>query len=98
MNEKGAESQRHQSHRTKEYRGHISATDYPASMDAICHAIPPPHKQKAYNAKNNRTEACNADGTFYSPGEIRSPFFKCTDWTEQEVIPALLAQGVIKKA
>jgi hypothetical protein len=87
-----------ESHYTKQFLGHISVSDYPAAMDTICQSIPPPHKQKAYNAKTNRTEACKADGTFYGLGETRPPFFKCTEWTEQKVIPALLAQGVMKTA
>ena len=35
------------------------------------------------------------DGTFYAPNEPREKMKKCTEWTEEQAIPALYASGVL---
>jgi hypothetical protein len=35
------------------------------------------------------------DGTFYAPNEPREKMKKCSEWTEEQAIPALYASGVL---
>lgn len=83
----------------KEFLGRVRAVDYHASaVDEICRARPPPQRQKAFNPRTMRTEACRPDGEFYSDlGEMRPPYFKCTEWTEEKVIRALYRVGVVQR-
>ncbi|KAI9841646.1 MAG: hypothetical protein M1837_000493 [Sclerophora amabilis] len=82
----------------KKLLGRVHARDYPAAVERVCHAHPPPHRQKAFNAKTMRTEACRPDGTFYSTDEPRPRFFKCTEWIEDKVIPDLYRVGIIQQS
>jgi hypothetical protein len=34
-------------------------------------------------------------GTFYAPNDPREKMKKCTEWTEEQAIPALYASGVL---
>ncbi|KAH9220779.1 hypothetical protein DL95DRAFT_266785, partial [Leptodontidium sp. 2 PMI_412] len=57
---------------------------------------PPPPKQKHFNVETMRTEQMKPDGTFYQPDEYRPPTIKCTEWTENQAIPALYESGVLR--
>lgn len=62
-------------------------------------ATPTPPKQKAFNIATMTTEPFKTLNplTFYNPGEPRRPLMKCTEWTEQYAIPALLKAGLIQQ-
>ncbi|KAG4443998.1 hypothetical protein IFR05_000517 [Cadophora sp. M221] len=81
----------------KEYLGTIAVEDYPSEMDQILAAQPPPPKQKHFNVRTMRTEQMKPDGSFYAPGESRPPMVKCTEWTENQAIPALYNSGVLRR-
>jgi hypothetical protein len=79
----------------KELLGKIQAADYPTRVDQVCIAQPPPPPQKRFNPKTSKTEQFKPDGTFYAPNEPREKMKKCTEWTEEQAIPALYASGVL---
>ena len=80
---------------SKELLGTVKAAAYPKNVDDIRRAQPRPGKQKAFNVRTGRTEPIKANGSFYEVGEKKGPLFKCTEWTEQLAIPALMEAGVI---
>lgn len=80
---------------SKDFLGAVSSLAYPSSIDKICRAQPPPGRRKAVNIRSGRTEPVKIDGTFYAPGETRPQLFKCTEWTEQLAIPALIEANVL---
>ncbi|CZT52776.1 uncharacterized protein RSE6_14145 [Rhynchosporium secalis] len=59
---------------------------------------PPPPKQKHFNTRTMRTEQMKPDGSFYESGEPRPPMIKCTEWTEEQAIPALYNSGILRRA
>ena len=81
---------------SKDLIGTVLASSYPSNVDEVCRAQQPPGRQKAFNIRTVKTEPVKADGTFYQPGEHRSPLFKCTEWTEQLAIPALRDAGMLE--
>lgn len=81
----------------KEFLGTVLASSHPAAFDEVLRAQPPPPRQKRFNAKTLRTELFKPDGGFYEPGEPRRPLVKCTEWTQQQAIPALLQSGTIER-
>lgn len=85
-----------ESFHAKELLGKIRISDYPDALDGVCKACPPPGPQKKYNPKTNRTEPVKTDGAFYVDGEVRGKLVKCTEWTEDQVIPKLWAAGVLR--
>lgn len=60
--------------------------------------VPAPPAQKAFNPKTMKTEPFKTKSplTFYAAGEKRRPLRKCTEWTNEDAIPALKAAGFIK--
>jgi len=85
-----------QTFHSKEFLGHVNASDYPHRFDQVCRAQPAPPRQKAFNPVTGRHEPFKPDGTFYQPGEPRAPLFKCTEWTETRAIPALFHHNLIQ--
>lgn len=85
-----------------EQLGWTDAANFKSRFDAVLKACPPPPQQKAFNTKTMKTEPFKTKSplTFYAPNEARKPLKKCTEWTEQQAIPALRAAGLIgaKKA
>ena len=61
--------------------------------------LPPPPRQKAFNVKTMKTEPIKLwhPLTFYDSGEARAPLKKCTEWVEQDAIPALLEHGILEQ-
>ena len=82
---------------SKEFLGTVLASSYPSAIDRVCEALPPPPPQKKFNVTTMTTEPFKPDGTFYKPGEPRRPLIKCTEWTEQQAIPALLLSGAVER-
>ena len=80
-----------------EYLGKIAKEHYPKEMDRILAALPAPPKQLRYNIETARTEQMKPDGTFYAPGEQRPRFIKCTEWTNEQAIPALQSSGLLQQ-
>ncbi|KAF3911515.1 hypothetical protein ABW20_dc0108166 [Dactylellina cionopaga] len=80
----------------KHYLGTVRISDYPVTVNETLWAIPPPGKQKSFNPTTMRTEQHKAPGVFYAPGEPRPPMVKCTEWTINQAIPALLTAGIIQ--
>ena len=76
---------------SKELIGYTPAAKYPMEFENILKSLPPPPKQKAFNVKTMKTKPVKSWNplTFYKPGEARTPLRKCTEWTEQQAIPAL---------
>lgn len=81
----------------KDFLGTIAAENYPSEINRILAQQPPPPKQKHFNRITMRTEQMKPDGSFYAPGESRPPMIKCTEWTENQAIPALYASGVLRR-
>lgn len=79
----------------REFLGLVAAKHYPEEIERVLKGIPPPGKQKAFNASTMRTEQVKPDGTFYGPGEFRPPMIKCTEWTIERAIPALRIAGIL---
>ncbi|KAI6786012.1 uncharacterized protein J7T54_006351 [Emericellopsis cladophorae] len=82
---------------SKELLGYTSASDFSTKFENLLKTLPPPPKQKAFNTKTLKTEPVKSWNpvTFYEPGEARTPLRKCTEWTEQQAIPALQKAGLI---
>ncbi|KAK6338451.1 hypothetical protein TWF730_002511 [Orbilia blumenaviensis] len=81
----------------KHLLGTINVSDYPDRVNEILEALPAPGKQKSFNVKTMRTEQHKSPGVFYEPGEERPPMVKCTEWTLNQAIPALVDSGVLIK-
>ena len=79
----------------KELLGFVPVKHYPADFDEVCRAQPSPPQQKAYNIQANQYQPIKPDRTLYAPGKQRVPLVKCTEWTEQQAIPALRQAGMI---
>lgn len=79
----------------KHFLGKIKESNLPV-LTQISRDQPPPGRQKRYSTKTNRTEPVKADGGFYEEGEERGRLVKCTEWTVEGVIPALMAAGVLE--
>lgn len=80
----------------KEFLGFVLASEYPDNVERVCQAVSPPHCQKKFNTVTMRYEGFKPDGSFYGVGERagKGPeYFKCTEWTEQKVIPMLYREG-----
>lgn len=77
------------------YVGKSLHSDYTRLVELL-QAIPPPQRQRMFNPVSMTTEQCKPDGTFYSPGEPRPPYMKCTEWTLQKAIPTLQQSGLLK--
>ncbi|KAG9245763.1 hypothetical protein BJ878DRAFT_581757 [Calycina marina] len=69
----------------KDYHGTIVVEHYPGEMDRFLAAQPPPLKQKSRKASTS----------FCAPGEPRSLMIKCTEWTENQAIPALYNSALV---
>lgn len=83
---------------SKESIGYTSAASYPQVWDGILETLPAPPKQKAFNLNTMRAEPVKSwePLTFYEPNELRLPLVKCTEWIEQQAIPALIAEGLLQ--
>lgn len=82
----------------KDFLGTIRSIDYPHEMDQVLGAQPAPPKQKHFNIRTMKTEQMKPDGSFYQPGEPRPPMIKCTEWTENQAIPALYNSGYLRRS
>ena len=82
----------------KTFLGKVLVNDYPAKLDAILQSLEPPCQQKWFNTLTMTYEQRKPDGTFYGLDEARPSLFKCTEWTEQRAIPALLQAGLLIRA
>ncbi|KAI6781949.1 uncharacterized protein J7T54_005160 [Emericellopsis cladophorae] len=82
---------------SKELIGHVEASSYPKEIDKVLRALPAPPRQKAFNKSTMRTEPVKSwdPVTFYGPGDVREPLKKCTEWTEDDAIPALINSGAL---
>nr|POF04252.1 hypothetical protein CFP56_22007 [Quercus suber] len=82
---------------SKDLLGHADSLLYPQAFDDVLRTLSAPPKQKAFNIATMRTEPVKSwePLTFYQAGEPRRPLVKCTEWTEQEAIPALQREGLI---
>ena len=80
----------------KYFLGYVLAAEYPGNVERVCRAVAPPHCQKRFNLETMRYEGFKEDGSFYGTGEKRElGYFKCTEWTEERVVPMLVAEGVL---
>lgn len=82
---------------SKELLGYILADGCQNRLDALLGVLPTPPQQKAYNIATNKTELVKSwdPVTFYAPGEERHVPWKCTEWTTNYAIPALVNSGYI---
>ncbi len=83
----------------KELLGYTNLRNYPAAWEAVLSQIPAPPRKKAFNPDTMKTEPvkCWNPLAFYKPGEPRQPLQKCTDWVEEQAIPALKSRGYIQR-
>lgn len=77
--------------------GYTQASTYPEQWESVLRSIPPPPKQKAFNITTMKMEPVKLWDplTFYAAGESRRSLEKCTEWTEQKAIPALVGRELI---
>ncbi|EHY60742.1 hypothetical protein ABEF92_006999 [Exophiala dermatitidis] len=75
--------------------GRVARSNYPAEVDRVCQAQPAPPRQKAFNRQTMKTEPIKSNGSFYGPGDSRPRLIKCTEWTENQAIPALRRNGLL---
>ncbi|KAF7881944.1 uncharacterized protein EAF02_006632 [Botrytis sinoallii] len=75
--------------------GKIAVSDL-EEVTGVLKSIPPPPRQRWFNPKSMKMEACKVDGTPYRYEEVVPKFWKCTEWTNEKAIPALWAKGLIK--
>ncbi|KAL2823525.1 hypothetical protein BDW59DRAFT_148565, partial [Aspergillus cavernicola] len=70
---------------------------YPDEWERVLKSVPPPPQQKAFNVKTMKTEPFKTKDplTFYQDGETRKPLVKCTEWTLEQALPALRANGLL---
>ncbi|KAL9059866.1 MAG: hypothetical protein Q9162_000936 [Coniocarpon cinnabarinum] len=81
----------------KQYLGRVDSRFTVADVGRVCEAETPPGPQKKFNIKKMRHEPVKPDGSFYTEGEQRQPLIKCTEWTENQVIPKLFSEGIIDR-
>lgn len=83
---------------SREVIGYARVSTYPQAWDRVLSALPAPPKQKAFNPQTMKTEPVKdwKPLTFYQPGEPRRPLVKCTEWTENQAIPALFNEGLVQ--
>ncbi|KAI1421886.1 hypothetical protein F5Y12DRAFT_664998 [Xylaria sp. FL1777] len=83
---------------TSHFLGYTPCGTVPDQWDALLSQLPPPAKQKAFNIKTMKTEPFKSAEplTFYQPGEARRPLRKCTEWTEEQALPALYENRYIQ--
>ncbi|KAK6351930.1 hypothetical protein TWF718_005075 [Orbilia javanica] len=79
----------------KHFLGILKTSDYPDRLNEVLEKLPAPPKQKSFNPRTMRTEQHKSPGVFYEPGEERPPMVKCTEWTMNQAIPALLEAGIL---
>lgn len=91
----GLEPSRSGTFHSKELLGKVKENNVP-QIEQICSQQPPPHRQKRYNPKTNKTEPIKPNGEFYKPGEPRARLIKCTEWTLERAVPALQAAGILE--
>ncbi|KAF7913327.1 hypothetical protein EAE99_010717 [Botrytis elliptica] len=75
--------------------GKIAVSDL-EEVTGVLRSIPPPPRQRWFNPKSMKMEACKVDGTLYRDEEEVPKFWKCTEWTNEKALPALWAKGLIK--
>ncbi|CAG8960265.1 hypothetical protein HYFRA_00012785 [Hymenoscyphus fraxineus] len=80
---------------SKELLGYIKDDVDEEGIEEVLKTLEPPGKQKRYNHKTGRTEQFKPEGGFYEVGEGRPAMRKCTEWIEEQAIPALRESGVL---
>lgn len=81
---------------SKEFVGWVAATRYPRDFERAFQAQRAPLAQKKFNPRTYRTEQFDlATGQFYAPLQPRPRLIKCTEWALDQVLPALLASGLL---
>ncbi|KAM0124230.1 hypothetical protein ACHAP3_010492 [Botrytis cinerea] len=75
--------------------GEIAVSDL-EEVTRVLKSIPPPPRQRWFNPRSMKMEACKVDGTPYRYQEEVPKFWKCTEWTNEKAIPALWAKGLIR--
>jgi hypothetical protein len=102
VNENGMSYQRKEGKRpdqsdsyyAQQYLGWVCASTYP---DSCLQSLSTPPRQRRFSTNTMRYERCRPDGSWYDINEEPPPLSKCTEWTENIAIPALLQQGLIQK-
>lgn len=80
----------------QQYLGWVSASSYPGAFDLLLQSLPTPPRQRRFSTSTMKYERCHPDGNWYGPSEQPPPLIKCTEWTEQTAIPALLQHSLIQ--
>jgi hypothetical protein len=80
-----------------EYLGTVQILDYPHEVDRVLKGQAPPPKLKAFNVQRMKTEQVKSDGSFYEEWEETPRMRTWTEWTLEQAIPALYADGVLRK-
>ncbi|KAJ8109168.1 hypothetical protein OPT61_g7658 [Boeremia exigua] len=88
-NRPGPNPEKSEIYHSKTHLGRIRLEDYPTRLDQVLQAEPPPHRQRAFNPKTMATEQIKPNGSFYDADEQRPQYVKCTEWIEQQALPAL---------
>ncbi|KAF2803193.1 uncharacterized protein BDZ99DRAFT_176093 [Mytilinidion resinicola] len=78
----------------KSYLGQIQASDYGKVVELLKGLDPPP-RQRIFDTTTMAWQKCKPDGTLYGPQEEVPPYRKCTEWTLEEAIPALIKSGFL---
>ncbi|CAD6456280.1 dada3357-c803-4ca0-9520-94aecaf79a27-CDS [Sclerotinia trifoliorum] len=75
--------------------GEVNTSDL-HRVTELLKGIPAPQRQRWFNPRSMKVEACKVDGSPYVVGDDVPPFWKCTEWTNGMAIPALWENGLIK--
>ncbi|KAF2496647.1 hypothetical protein BU16DRAFT_525803 [Lophium mytilinum] len=78
----------------KSYLGQIQAIDHEKVVELL-KGIDPPSRQRIFDTTTLAWQKCKPDGTLYGPKEAVPAYRKCTEWTLEEAIPALLKSGLL---
>ncbi|TAQ86954.1 hypothetical protein B7494_g4713 [Chlorociboria aeruginascens] len=72
----------------KEDLGYIKTSDY-AEVHRRLGGTKPPPRQVKYNLAAGQWERCKPDGSSYGPNDEIPTYWKCTEWVDQQGIPAI---------
>ncbi|ESZ93707.1 hypothetical protein SBOR_5892 [Sclerotinia borealis F-4128] len=75
--------------------GEIDISDLEEVTEVLKSTAAPP-RQRWFSPRSMKMEACKVDGSPYGEGEKVPAYWKCTEWTNEKAIPALLAKRLIK--
>lgn len=75
--------------------GQINAIDYGKVVELL-KSIDPPPRQRIWSYTERAWVQCRPDGALYGENEEKPRYWKCTEWTLEKAIPALIESGLLR--